>query len=131
MQRVSTNQSPSTFASLRRSGLAIGVNGTEPGRDTEVGPRRAAGVSLRLEPQRRADLQMEASAAGLLDADDGVALFEPSFEQDQARVEVVAKAWKVERRIEPHLLVGELDRPSCWYWLSTDHRMRPATPRMR
>ncbi len=55
------------------------------------------------------DEQPEAAAAGLVEADRRAALVEPALQEDEARVEVVAEAGKLETLVEPDLLVREVD----------------------
>src|SRR5215472_10608191 len=61
-----------------------------------------------VEPQRSVDDQAEGTAAGLLDANGAFPLVETALQQDEPAVEVVAKLGKLERRIEPDLLVREV-----------------------
>src|SRR6478735_11806295 len=75
-----------------------------------MGGGSAVGVDL-FELQLAVDEEAEAAAAGLLDADGRVALVEPPLEQDEAALEVVAELGELERGVEAHLLVGEVDAP--------------------
>ena len=62
-----------------------------------------------LELQLALDEEPEAAPTGLLDADRRVAFVETALQQDEPALEVVAELGQLERRVEPHLLVGELD----------------------
>src|SRR6185369_3507981 len=70
---------------------------------------RGAGGSGLIEAEVAFDEQAEAAAAGLVEANGRAALVEPALQEDEARVEVVAEAGKLETWVEPDLFVREVD----------------------
>ena len=72
-------------------------------------PRTLSGQGLVEAERRLRRCNPEAAAAGLLDPDRRAALVEAALEQDEPALEVVAELGQLERRVEPDLLVGELD----------------------
>src|SRR5581483_9749305 len=64
-----------------------------------------------LEREVGLDDEHEATPPRLLDPDRRAPLVEAPLEEDEPALEVVAELRELERRIEPHLLVGELGSP--------------------
>src|SRR5262245_32495304 len=72
-----------------------------------VGSVRGSGGWV--EAQRGVDAGPETAPTGRLDPDGRLAFLEPPLEENEAALEIVAELRKFQRRVEPHLLVGELD----------------------
>ena len=104
---TSSPSTPTPSPALEEPETALARFSSAP-RTSSSAERRRQSASTRVELQRRVDHEPEPAAPGLLDPDRRVALVEAALQQDQPALEVVAELGQVERRVEPHLAVGEL-----------------------